>query len=177
MTATAISWFALALLGVAVVEVCSRAFYALGDTRTPVALAVLGMVINVVGDVMLGRLFGVAGIAAATTASFLVVATGQTIALHVRHRAVHLGALMRRVLRCAVAAAAAGGAAWSLVMALPGSTGGLRGDIVVLAVSGSGCIAVYVGTLAALRGPELHEVGAIVARLRRRSAPVDAATR
>lgn len=177
MTSTAISWFALALLGVAVVEVCSRSFYALGDTRTPVALAVLGMVINVIGDLVLGRLFGVAGIAAATTASFLVVATGQTVALHVRHRAVHLGELMRRVLRCATAAGTAGGATWSLVAALPVSDGELQGDVILLAVAGSGSIAVYVATLAVLRGPELREVGAIVARLRRRTARVDASTR
>lgn len=174
MTATAISWFALGLLGVAVVEVCARTFYALGDTWTPVALAVLGMVVNVIGDLVLGRLFGVAGIAAATTASFLVVATGQAVALHVQHRAVHLGALMGRVLRCAMAAATAGGAAWLLVAALPMSYGELRSDVILVAVAGSGCVAVYFGTLAVLRGPELHEVGAIIARLRRRTAPVDA---
>lgn len=127
LTSTAISWFALALVGIAVAEVSSRAFYALGDSRTPVTLAVLGMVVNVGGDLLLGRTFGVAGIAAATTASFLVVATGQVLALHVRHRAVDLPAVGARTLRCSVAAAVGGGAGWSVTTVLPASTGGSSG--------------------------------------------------
>lgn len=167
MTSTAISWFALALMGVAFTEVCSRAFYALGDSRTPVALAVLGMVVNVVGDLVLGPLFGVAGIAAATTGSFVVVATAQSLALHVRHRAVHLGSLAGRVLRCAVAAAVGGGGAWFVVAALPASDGQVPDDLLVVALAGSVGSLVHLGVLVLLRGPELDELRSMFARLRR----------
>lgn len=177
MTAIAIFWFAFALLGVAVAEVCSRAFYALGDSRTPVALAVLGMVVNVAGNLLLGRPFGVAGIAAATAASFLVVATAQVVALHVRHRAVDLPALARRFLHCAVAAAAAGGAVWLLAQVLPASDGGLREDLVVLAVAGFGGAAAYLAALRALGGPELDEIRIMASRLRRRTGSAEAANR
>lgn len=169
MTSTAISWFAVALIGVALVEVSSRAFYAVGDSRTPVVLAVLGMAVNVIGDLVLGPLFGVAGIAAATTASFVVVATAQVVALHVRHQAVDLPSLGRRVLRCAGAAAAAGGAAWSVTAFRPASTGQIRDDLVLVAFAGAAAAAVYLGALALLRGPELLELGQMAHRLRGKS--------
>ena len=168
MTATAISWFGLGLVGVAMVEVSSRAFYALGDSRTPVALSVLGMVVNVTGDLLLGRAFGVAGLAAATTASFLVVAGAQVAALHARHRAVELTALRGRLLRCTLAGLVAGGAAWLIAVSLPSSPAAVAADLAVLVLAGTGCLAVYVGALACLGGPELAEFRRMIPRRRRR---------
>ena len=167
MTATAISWFALGLLGVATVEVCSRAFYALGDSRTPVALSVLGMAVNVGGDLLLGRAFGVAGLAAATTASFLLVASAQVVALHVRHRAVELAALCGRLLRCALAGSVAGSVAWLIAVSVPASTAAVPADLAVLALAGAGCLASYIGTLACLGGPELAEFRGMIPIRRR----------
>lgn len=169
MTATAVSWFALGLVGVATVEVCSRAFYALGDTRTPVTLSVLGMVVNVSGDLIFGRAFGVAGLAAATTASFLLVAVAQVIALHARHRAVQLTALRGSVLRCTLAGLAAGGAAWLITVFLPSPWGAVPADLAVLALAGAGCLAVYLGALGCLGGRELAEFRGMIP-LRRRQA-------
>ena len=47
MTAWALLFFALGLFAHATLEVVTRAFYALHDTRTPVALAVVSMLLNV----------------------------------------------------------------------------------------------------------------------------------
>ncbi len=54
-------WYAAGLLGHALVEVTSRAFYALQDTRTPVAVAVGAMVLNVLLSLGLSRLFAQVG--------------------------------------------------------------------------------------------------------------------
>jgi len=165
MTSTAIAFFAVALLGIAVGEVASRTYYALGDTRTPVAFAVLGMTINVIGDLTVGRAFGLPGIAASTTASFLFVAVGQVVALHVRHDAVDLRALLPRALRSTLAAVGVVASLTALVRIWPEPAGGWSSNAVLLAVAMAIGGGVYVAVLALLNGPELGEARLLGTRL------------
>lgn len=171
MTSTAIGFFAVALVGIAVAEVASRVFYSLGDSRTPVMLAVIGMAINVVGDLTLGRAIGLPGLAASTTASFLVVAFGQVVALHVRHRAVDLAVLRPRVLHAGLAAVAVAVVLRGLAGLWPMAEGTLTSDLALLATAGVLAVAVYVATLAVQRGPELAEARELAVRLARRARP------
>ena len=53
-TATAVLWYAPALVALGWRELVVRASYALGDTRRPVLVAVAAMAVNVVGDLTLG---------------------------------------------------------------------------------------------------------------------------
>lgn len=57
LVAWALLWFATGLVGHALVEIVSRAFYALKDTRTPVTVGAAAMALNVVLSVGLARLF------------------------------------------------------------------------------------------------------------------------
>ncbi len=57
LVAWALLWFAAGLVGHAVVEILSRAFYALHDTRTPVVVGVVAMSLNVVLSFVLAWLF------------------------------------------------------------------------------------------------------------------------
>ncbi|MBN1219808.1 MAG: murein biosynthesis integral membrane protein MurJ [Anaerolineae bacterium] len=57
MTAWALGFFALGLVGHAVVEIMTRAFYALKNTKTPVAVAIISMVINIGLSITLMNLF------------------------------------------------------------------------------------------------------------------------
>jgi len=50
-------WYAAGLPGHSVVEIVSRAFYALHDTRTPVIVGVMAMSLNIILSIVLGRLF------------------------------------------------------------------------------------------------------------------------
>lgn len=68
-TATALRWFAPGLLAGAVRDLGLRGLYARGDRRRPLWVAGLGGATNVVGDVALGPVFGIAGLAAATSLS------------------------------------------------------------------------------------------------------------
>src|SRR5262249_61733907 len=56
---------ALGLLGMATVEVVTRAFSALHDTRTPVKMAALGMLVNLALGITLVRVLGLNGLALA----------------------------------------------------------------------------------------------------------------
>jgi putative peptidoglycan lipid II flippase len=95
--AYALAFYSWGLVGHAVVEIAARAFYALHDTRTPVAIGVGTMVLNIVLSLLLMGPLLHGGLALANT-----VATGlEMVVLLVllRHR---LGGLEERKLRGAV---------------------------------------------------------------------------
>lgn len=57
LVAWALLWYAAGLVGHALVEIVSRAFYALKDTRTPVVVGTVAMSLNVVLSLALAALF------------------------------------------------------------------------------------------------------------------------
>ncbi len=57
LVAWALLWYAAGLVGHSVVEIVSRAFYALHDTRTPVLVGIGAMSINIILSILLGKLF------------------------------------------------------------------------------------------------------------------------
>ena len=68
----ALVFYAVALFAHSGIEILSRGFYALSDTRTPVAFAVLSMLINLVLSVALVWPFGVKGLAASLSVATIV---------------------------------------------------------------------------------------------------------
>jgi putative peptidoglycan lipid II flippase len=61
MVTWALIWYAVGLVGHSIVEILSRAFYALHDTKTPVFVGVAAMSLNVLLSVVFSRLFSAAG--------------------------------------------------------------------------------------------------------------------
>ena len=61
IVAWALLWYAAGLVGHSVVEITSRAFYALRDTKTPVVIGILTMGLNLVLSLLFTRLFLVLG--------------------------------------------------------------------------------------------------------------------
>ena len=57
MVAWALLWYAAGLVGHSLVEVVSRAFYALHDTRTPVMVGAVAMGLNIAFSLVFSRLF------------------------------------------------------------------------------------------------------------------------
>jgi putative peptidoglycan lipid II flippase len=170
-TATAMSWYAPALLALGWREMVVRASYAMGDSRRPVTVFVMAMTINVVGDFTLGLTFGIAGIAASTSLSVMFAAVANTWLLGRHHDAVDLRSLPLMIGRTGVAAAA-GTAAAALVYHLldPLLGPGLINEILLVTPVGLVLVGVFIGALYALRAPErllLTEVIEVVARRRR----------
>jgi len=66
-TAYALAFYAFGLLGHSLLEITSRAFYALHDTRTPVGVGVASMALNVVLSLALRPALGFAGLALGNT--------------------------------------------------------------------------------------------------------------
>jgi putative peptidoglycan lipid II flippase len=63
MAALAVGWYCLAIVPQAGVEIHSRGFYALGDTRTPVILTGVNLAVNAVLSAILWQEFELAGLA------------------------------------------------------------------------------------------------------------------
>jgi putative peptidoglycan lipid II flippase len=57
LIAWALLWYAAGLVGHCIVEILSRAFYALHDTRTPVLVGSLAMALNVLLSILLSQWF------------------------------------------------------------------------------------------------------------------------
>ncbi|MCY4615446.1 MAG: MATE family efflux transporter, partial [Chloroflexi bacterium] len=170
---------ALVVYGVAVwahasVEIMSRGFYALSDTRTPVAIAVFGMLLNVGGCAALVEPFGIAGLAAATSVAAVseFALLWWTLRARLRRWGVRtLGrpTLGRSLLRTILASVVMTQVVVLLLILLReagADAGELLGALVLVAVGGLGGLAVFVITSAVLRGDEyeaavewLSEVG------------------
>lgn len=61
LVAWAFAWYAAGLVGHSMVEILSRAFYALQDTRTPVLVGIGAMSLNVGFSILFSRLFSAVG--------------------------------------------------------------------------------------------------------------------
>jgi putative peptidoglycan lipid II flippase len=124
-TAQALAWLSLGLPAHVLVKALSPAFFARGDTATPLFAALKGFAVAVVLAVVLGKIAGAAGIAAAIALG----AWSNAFAL-IRRGAATFGfsidaAARRRLPRIAVAALAMGGSLWFMAALVWPLTGGL----------------------------------------------------
>ncbi len=97
MVVEALRIFAFGIAAMSAIEILSRGFYALSDTRTPVAIAVISMALNVAFAAVLVSPFGLAGLAGAASLAAVI-----EFGLLVRLLDVRLGGLERRPLRRSV---------------------------------------------------------------------------
>lgn len=130
-TALALIWLALGLPAQVLIKTLSPAFFARGDTTTPMWATLKGFAVTIALAFLLGRLFGVQGIAA----SIALGAWSITFAL-IRNGAATFGfaidAAARRRLPRIVAATAAMGALLLLAAPLLPATGGKPAFAVIL---------------------------------------------
>jgi putative peptidoglycan lipid II flippase len=150
-TAYALVWLALGLPAQVLIKALSPAFFARGDTLTPLWATLKGLAVTIVLAVVLGRLFDVRGIAA----SIAIGACSGALVL-IRHSLTTFGfsidAAARRRLPLIVASALAmGGALWlSAPLASTANTSALLHLILVAALIAGGMV-VY-GLFLALLG-------------------------
>jgi len=75
LVAAALGAYALGLIGHSGVEILARAFYALHDTKTPVLLGIVSLVVNLIISLSLINVLGVIGLALANTVAALLEMT------------------------------------------------------------------------------------------------------
>ena len=171
-TASTLLFFALGLVGHIVVHVLTRAFYAMQDTRTPVAWAIVAVAINVPLMAMLVGPMGVEGLALALSISSVLEVIGLLWFLRRRIESVDEAAIARTVLRSAVAGLAAALLMLGGLTLVEGSLGGILdnavGRLIALLLLSAAGGTIFVLVAAAQRSPELEQLRGILQRRRRR---------
>lgn len=82
MTSTALFFYAFGMLGFGYREVLARGFYSMQNTKTPMLNAALGMLLNIILNIILSRYLGIGGLALATS----IAATFTTFLLFISLR-------------------------------------------------------------------------------------------
>jgi len=164
LTASAVWGYAVGLGAVAGVRVIVQAFYALRDTRTPVAVAGGAMLVNIAGCLLLRGPLENAGIALANSIAAGFAATALLILIRRRLGGLGGAAILASIVRIGLAAAVM---AWVVAALQPMAVAPTAGVveawlrlIVLVGIAGL----TYLAALAVLRAPELRELRAMGAR-------------
>jgi putative peptidoglycan lipid II flippase len=158
--------FLVGLVPFSTLYVLQRAFYALGDTRTPFLLQVVQAALFIVGALALllaPSEFIAAGVALVTSLSVIVQAVAAAVILRRRLGGGGAG-IVRRFGVFALAAIPAAAAGVGILALFGGftpegfATAGRLEGFVTTAIVGTGAILVFFGVLVATRAPELRGV-------------------
>lgn len=170
-TAAALMFYAPGLLGYSAVKIASPTFYSLRDSRTPVTVSVISVLVNLGLNLALVRVMGFRGLALGTA----IAAVFNSLALLwlLRRRLGGLGGrlLLETLLKVSAASAAMGLAAWLTLQwitgVLPGAGEVAKGVRVFTSI---GVAVIVLGAAAKLmRIREFDEaVARVIGRLRRR---------
>lgn len=74
MTSYSLFFYSIGMIGFGLRHLLSRSFYALQDTKTPMINAAIGMILNIILNLILSKYIGLGGLALATSISALVTA-------------------------------------------------------------------------------------------------------
>jgi putative peptidoglycan lipid II flippase len=156
MVAWALLWYALGLVGHSVMEIVSRAFYALHDTRTPVTVGVVAMSLNVVFSLLFSWLFSRVGwaphggLALANSLATFLEMIGLLWLMRRRLGGLEGKKITAAVLQGGVASLGMGLAVWGLLQLLAAHSAAVK---TLGGVAAGG--AIYALLLVALRVPEV----------------------
>lgn len=166
LTATAMAYLAMGLLFFAWVKVAVSGFYAIKDTRTPVAIAFVSMAMNVVLLLVLVRPLHFRSLPLATTLSYMVNFALLYAFLSRRYGRMWDTPFLLSLARIATAAAATGmvlhAAAWALDHYWGHDTFAQRFAMVAAPLSAGGLV--YLGLCALTRSPELATFAGLLRR-------------
>jgi putative peptidoglycan lipid II flippase len=176
-TARALAWQGGAIWTVAAVRQIVPAFYALGDTRTPVIVSAVDLAVFVVLALVLRGPLGHVGISMAVAGSSAAQMALLLLALRVRLPRLHAAPLLTSMARTTLASLLAAGAGWLAARAMArgaarGGAGAAAGHAPLEGLAAMVAFAAVFLVVAWLaRSPELREIADAVRRRLRRSAP------
>lgn len=173
LTAVALGAISMGLLALGVIEVVTRAFYALHDTRTPVFTGLLGIALNIPLGLWLSSTYDIGGLAFSLSLTTTVEMVVLVIVLRVRHGMSAPGvivALTPVFWATAAMCVALAPCVWVLTNLRP-DDGKSAGHLLFFGFTLAVGALTYFGTATLLRVPEVapvrERVGKVWRRLRR----------
>ncbi len=173
MVSWALLWYTAGLVGHSVVEILSRAFYALHDTKTPVIVGTIAMGLNVLFSFGFAWIFSQigwmphGGLALANSFATALEGTVLFILMHKRLNGIEGKSILDGTLRVSAAALGMAFGLWFWIQA----TGGMNRWIIALGGVALGGVIYLVGVVL-LRVPEIQMlIGVITRKMRRTSIP------
>jgi len=163
--AAVLAAFLVALPSETAIVVLARAFYAMRDTRTPVAAALLAVVVSIAISIVVAPTLGAPGLALGIAIASWFEAAALVILLHRRVPPLQVGALLRAITLFAVCGAIAGAALWAVLAGAhaivtpgPGRLVTVIVNALELALGGLVGGLVYLGLARLLRIPEVPTI-------------------
>jgi putative peptidoglycan lipid II flippase len=169
--AAALMFYAPGLLGYSAVKIASPTFYALRDSRTPVIVSVVSVLVNLGLNLALVQVMGFRGLAFGTAIAAIFNALALLWLLRGRLGGLEGRRLLETLVKVSVASAAMGLAAWLtlswLTTVFPGDAESAKAIRVVGSIGTA--LVVLAGSARLMRIREFDEaVGRVLGRLRRR---------
>lgn len=175
-TAYALVFYTIGVFAYAAIHTLSRAFYALKNTKIPVAVAVLSIVVNVLLSVLLVRYMTQGGLALAYSVAGIFNMVVLIVLLNIKVGDIGSFGLLKSTVQTIFISGVMGGAVWGLTALcerfLPISSKLAQMVEIVLAI-GLGA-ALYAALSLLLKMPEAEQImGIIRRRLHRKSRPAN----
>ena len=164
LVATALSFYALGLIGHSGIEILTRAFYGMHDTRTPVILGILSLVLNLILSLTLIGPMHIAGLALANTIAAMAEMTLLSITLRSRLGGLDDRRILATTLKTIVAALAMALGVWEFLNRTEGLGSVVRGISGIFLGGG-----IFFAVAWLLRIEELRMLLAMLKRRRSRS--------
>jgi putative peptidoglycan lipid II flippase len=165
IVAWALLWYAAGMVGHSVVEIVSRAFYALRDTKTPVIVGIITMGLNLVFSLTFTRLFvrigwmPHGGLALANSLATFLEMIGMLILMRRRLAGLDGWHIWQSVIQAGLGAAVMGAALWGWLTVSAG-----RSPLVVVVGGLTGGALIYALLLVLQRTPEVEDLWDAVRR-------------
>jgi putative peptidoglycan lipid II flippase len=165
-----VALFVIGLPFFSIVNLTVRAFYAVKDTRTPVRVALIDFVVNLVLSLILKQWLGAPGLVMASTAAIIVQTVLLQRALARKLPAMRFSPLWRSVGKVAVASAVMSAVVWGGHYALASAGIGRRADLIAVVGLIPAGVVVYGAALWALKIEGREDLIAVWNRVRAKFA-------
>lgn len=156
MTAAALIFYSLGIVGQAAGLLLTRGFYSLQDTRTPLKISVVQVLVNLGLSLLLIRFLQHAGLALASSLANLAYMVLLMWYLGKKIPGLYQGGLLKFTLAVLAAAGLMAAASYAVNGALAGLVQGLPGLIIQVGLAVIAGVVVFVAAVFALRVEEAH---------------------
>jgi len=156
ITSAAVFFYAIGLLGQAGVFLLTRVFYSLQDTRTPVKIAVVAVLLNLVMSIILIKPLQLGGLALASSLYSLANMTLLVVFLGKKLPGLYHNGLLKFGLAVLVSAGLMAAASYAANRALEGWLSGTAGLVLQVGLAGAAGLAVYLAAVLLLGAREVR---------------------